>query len=491
MRARDFLFEKRLIENPQLDAFIKDAQVAYGNAIYIMDVECAGPHQINDPIKCATNKQKAEKLAAEIKKYYNLASSFKKEKEDEFQRGAKQGYKGGVEKGTQAQKQFINTNDEHAYRKVMLLIKRFSGNLAGNDDFVLQVRSIFDRKGLTPEEVDIFLDGALGLAEGKKSVINMSAAVKKSSGNLNDHVYPEYKKVFKEVSKGFMALQDPTAQRGSIGPTEIALILLGNPTSKADKGDLEIDGKHYEVKASKSTGPKKASKSGGRLTADSMPKNNTIKKVLLSLIKKHFELTDEELMVQKTKKSKAVKPAFNLGISGITFINDISKKYGPGSDWNTEIIRGKRKGKKRNFRTRDRIGAVKGFLYEFLATVMPGTMADNKTAKPIIDAMVNKDGSLDTGLNDNFFRQYMKANWIEYKGSGAGAEYIDDDGKIVSEHGDHFDALMFINRESLQYHIVKSGDELVDAIKDGSVSITKGGTFTDAQNPAAPQLYSA
>jgi len=465
MRACDFIFEKRLIENPELDSFIKDAQVAYGNAIYIIDVECDDAHQINDPIQCATNKQKAEKLAAEIKRYYDLAASFKKEKEGEYQRGAKQGYKGGVEKGTKSQVLKSITDDANALRKTEFLVKRFSKNLANNSDFVKSVKSIFDGRNLTTDEINNFLDGAL-----KGDVIDLKTAVGKESGNLNDHVRSQYKNVWGKTGGAFMALQDPSAQRGSVGPAEIAIILLGSPVKKAEKGDLDIDGTVYELKASKVSTGKKKGKSGGRLTADSMPKNNTILPVLQKLLKKHFNADDKDLMklVKSKKTGKTRKlPRFSLGQDGLAFLNELSGYYGP--DYMVKDGKKEVKGT-----VKDRVQVIKSFLYDFMATVMPGTMNDKKNATPIINNMVNKDGTVDTALNGNFFQQYLKANWSEYK---------------MGDRKEHFEALMFIHQGTMNYHIVRSGDDIIKAIKDGSVQVTKGATFTDAQNPAAPQLY--
>ncbi len=410
-------------------------------------------------IELVQSTEKIAKLARKSSTEHKTAAT------REFQRGITKGYEGGFEKGAEAQVLKSITDDSNALRKTEFLVKRFSTNLANNPDFVKSVKSIFDGRNLKSDEINEFLDGAL-----RGDVIDLKTAVKKEAGNINDHVRAPYKNVWEKTGGAFMALQDPSAQRGSVGPAEIAIILLGSPVKKADKGDLDIDGTVYELKASKVSTGKKKGKSGGRLTADSMPKNNTILAGVQQLLTQHFEVNDKDLMktVKSKKTGKTRKlPRFGLGIDGLTFLNELSSYYGPGYI----VINGN---KEVEGTVKNRIQATKSFLYDFMATVMPATMDKKKNVTPIINAMVNKDGTVDTAMNGNFFQQYLKANWIEYK-TGAAKE--------------HFEALMFIHQGTMNYHIVRSGDDLVDAVKDGRVQITKGATFTDPQNPAAPQLY--
>ena len=97
---------------------------------------------------------------------------------------------------------------------------------------------------------------------------------------------------------------------------------------------------------------------------------------------------------------------------------------------------------------------------------------DKKIIYRVVDKkIVDEDGSVDDRANGKFFQGYMKLNYIEYASEGM------------------FDALMFINQDTHNYMIVDNSEQLVDLIKQRKIKITKGVTFTDPQNPAAPQMF--
>tara|TARA_Y100000310_G_scaffold220745_1_gene222343 strand:- start:3400 stop:4809 length:1410 start_codon:yes stop_codon:yes gene_type:complete len=469
MRARDFIFKKRLVsEGPVSDAHVARATNLIKHAEHLRDT-CSsrgGSRQV-----CKMYATRAQGLVKELERVRAQA----KEQEAEKQQSYKQGW--GDAEVDRAE------YDKSLFEVIQKLIGRFDEHLAAYQSYVNSVKGIFDMKGLSRDQVKNFVDSAY---EGH--IIDMPKLVTAKSGSINKFINDEHKEVWDKVGGDFFSLTDPNATRGSIGPAEIAFILLGSPTSKASKGDLEINGKHYEVKASKLSGKKGTSKSGGRLTADSMPKNSTMQKGIHALLTKHFEVKDTDLW--KERPGKDPIGVFSLGKDGINFINKLSSYYGPG--WMVKD------GKKEVEGTvKDRIEVVRSFLYDFMATVMPGTMTEKKNVTPIVNGMIKArgDGTLDPELNGSFFQHYMKANWIEYINGNSNAPHLANtkqkEEQAVVEESNHFDALLFVNRTNMTFFVIETADDLVEAIAQGKVFVTKGATFSDAQNPAAPQLYTA
>jgi len=469
MRAREFLFEKRLVsEGPVADANMARAENLIKYAEHLRDT-CS--ERGASPQLCKMYTNRANRSIQDLERMKALA----KEQEAEKQQSYKQGW--GDAEVDRAE------YDKSLFEVIEKLIGRFDEHLAAYQSYVSSVKGIFDMKGLSRDQVKNFVDSAY---EGH--IIDMPKLVTAKSGSINKFINDEHKEVWDKVGGDFFSLTDPNATRGSIGPAEIAFILLGSPTSKANKGDLEISGKHYEVKASKLSGKKGTSKSGGRLTADSMPKNSTMQKGIHQTIMDHFDVKVNKLW--KERPGKKPIGIFSLGKDGINFINKLSERYGPGytvMDGNKEI----------EGSTKERIAVVRSFLYDFMAIVMPGTMTKKKNVTPIINGMVSVrgDGTLDPELNGNFFQHYMKANWIEYINGASNAPHLANTKKkkaqAVVEESNHFDALLFVNRTNMTFFVIETADDLVEAIAQGKVFVTKGATFSDAQNPAAPQLYTA
>ena len=77
--------------------------------------------------------------------------------------------------------------------------------------------------------------------------IDNARMVAQDKGKIDDFVNKEYKKVYDAIA-GRLILE--TASGGAnIGPGELALAMLGNPSAKAKKGDIDIHGTIYEIKA--------------------------------------------------------------------------------------------------------------------------------------------------------------------------------------------------------------------------------------------------
>ena len=99
----------------------------------------------------------------------------------------------------------------------------------------------------------------------------------------------------------------------NIGPGELALAMLGNPSAKAKKGDIDIDGTIYEIKAG-------AGSIGGRFNSDEVTTAfagwNTFDRELKNI-------AGDEL-VTRGKSEKTGKPKsslYNWNDKGISALN--------------------------------------------------------------------------------------------------------------------------------------------------------------------------
>ena len=126
--------------------------------------------------------------------------------------------------------------------------------------------NLFRRKIKTGElKQQEALTFAKAAADGK--VIDMTQFVKADGGHgmIDDYVAPKYKKVYDIIIQDLLNSM-PAGTGGNVGPGELALAALGNPTEKAiEKGDLIIDGEAYEIKGGNFA--KGQTQTGGRLNS--------------------------------------------------------------------------------------------------------------------------------------------------------------------------------------------------------------------------------
>jgi hypothetical protein len=103
---------------------------------------------------------------------------------------------------------------------------------------------IFKQNQIPDEQMKYFLNGAIN---GK--IINMLTLVKTARGSIDDHVGSSYKKIYLKIIADFFKLADGMRTAGNIGPGEVAFVLLGDPTQKMEKGDLQVGNETFEIKA--------------------------------------------------------------------------------------------------------------------------------------------------------------------------------------------------------------------------------------------------
>jgi len=327
------------------------------------------------------------------------------------------------------------------------LITKFSPSEANDPTRLEQIRSFFTVNKISEEETRKFLELAIA---GK--VINMETLVAARVGKITDHVNPQTRNVYNKIYKNFMFLQPAKATgRGNLGSGEIFFVLLGSPAEKGGKGDLsvKIDGKEQKLEVKASRLASKGNKSGGRMDGGSKSAKDTMEG-WKDLLKKHIGITDTTKTV--LKKGKEVEAfAFNISGDGLQRIND-------------KIIQ-------------DKIPRETVVL--FAEEMLDLFHTQNQNHSKIANFMVNKDGTIDTGMNRNvkkkldnkFVRGIALANYHNYK------------------KADKFSALLMLNIDTQDYELLTSYKEYSDNLAKGETSVSNGITFTDKSNKAALQVF--
>ena len=126
-----------------------------------------------------------------------------------------------------------------------------------------------EKKDLPVESIIEFIKDSV---EGQ--VLDMATLVKQRTGKIRDYIRPKYLKVYDAL---FNDLQQiiPGTTGGAIGPSELAIAAIGNPSQKKKGGgDLQVGDETYEVKSGYLQAGKKSG-DGGRINADKIPKGST------------------------------------------------------------------------------------------------------------------------------------------------------------------------------------------------------------------------
>ena len=316
-------------------------------------------------------------------------------------------------------------------------------------------------------------------------VIDMNTVVSKDSGNIKDALNPEWADVFQLFVDQNIFNYSPGTTSGAVGPGEMALSMMANPTEKADVGDLKVNGIMYEVKAGKKT--------GGRLNSKGIGKATTGWKVWSELIEK---------IVKGDPRDKA----FPGAPSGTNFFTNTDPKgnlleKGVNAKQFSANMTNANKNKNTG-RTTLKVACKynwnkKGF------DALNNEILPHSTRPASVALFV---GSLKSIFN-NYDAVTKKMEQLGVGSpSGLIGQAISRDGKrvdmtkinkaitamaFVSYHlEDHIENILFLNTESLDYTIFrgKGGDptDLLDKIDAGQVKITSGFNWNDAQQTPTP-----
>ena len=366
-------------------------------------------------------------------------------------------YQQGFEKGTQEYK----TLDP----LIMAMLKKVGSD---NPQDLAKAREIF-----VNDKIDI-VKAKKFLQQATTGVIDMNKMITLRKGTLKDILVgdADIKDTFNKVIGDFINWI-PGRTAGNVGPGELALVMLGNPASKENKGDLGIGNPPvmYEVKAGGA--PQKTTVKGtlgapkrsgaffdpGKSGYDARPQ---VEKLL-----KDYGFQD--FTSYKMRKGKQ-EPLFNYELTHTRFDN-----------WNNEF---------------DRLGFDIDKRAEVLANVAsviyaPGINAVNpefplEKVKADIKSILSKTKGLLRTADPEQDGERIPANSeiLRYFGKLALEKY--------REEGESKNNFLFINKTNLKFEVYKGDDmqkEIEDPNSDLKVISGVALSYTDKQSKAAPRFH--
>jgi hypothetical protein len=340
------------------------------------------------------------------------------------------------------------SKERTSFKKIAVNAEKFTKTL--KQALFGKIIDMQEGSDISQEEIKNFLQAC---ADGR--VINMLGVVGTNRGNIKDHVNPEYQKVFNVFVKENIFSYSPGTTSGAIGPGEMALSMMGNPAEKGKKGDLKIGDQEVEIKASAT--------SGGRLNSKSITKATSGWPVWSKHIADILSSAPENDTINVTnKKGERIK-------------TPISKFN--GNQYN--LIKGKAKlGNKYNW-NRKGFDALNEEVLEpysnfnktfelFHNTIKTLVQNFNKieNADRLIAAAIEQDGTV---VWEKINKAYVKIAYESY------------------HLADGITTIMFLRTDTLDYTIIKDGDDLIDNLFK-TVDIGVGFNWNDDQQNPTPGL---
>jgi hypothetical protein len=300
-------------------------------------------------------------------------------------------------------------------------------------------------------------------------VIDMLALVSADRGNVRDHVNKEWQPMLDLFAKQKVFSWSPGKTSGAVGPGEMALCMMGSPSNKAkNKGDLEVGGEEYEIKA--------GADSGGRLNSDKVLKGPSAwpvwKDGIERIVKKgapknakwtSFNKKGEPVETptasfsantfNKTKKGVKEASKYNFNKQGLNKLND-------------EIL----------------IYSTPELTYDLFANTFSALITNlSEVEQSYIDSKGNRfkgvkledvvwnclydDGTIDV---DAMMQAYTRLAYESYN----------------RENG--VESILFLNTRSLDYTIARNGKDMLSKLNSNDLKITSGFNFNDSQQSASP-----
>jgi len=325
---------------------------------------------------------------------------------------------------------------------------------------------------VSPEQIKGFLQACVA-----GQVIDMNAVVSKDSGNIREALNEDWRDVFDLFVEKNIFEYSPGTTSGAVGPGEMALSMMANPTEKAPVGDLMVNGIMYEVKAGK--------KNGGRLNSKGIGKATTGWKVWSDKI-------EEIVRNNAPPNTKFYSNTDNKG-------NVLTKGVTPKQFSANMVNANKNKNTGRTtFKAASKYNwNAKGFKALNEEVLVHSTRAET------VDLFVST-------LKSIFNNYQAVAKRMDELGvgspSGLIGSAISRDGKTVSlakmnqaitamafvsyHLEDHIENILFLNTDTLDYSIIRGpkGDptDLLEKMESGYVKVTSGFNWNDAQQTPTP-----
>ena len=305
------------------------------------------------------------------------------------------------------------------------------------------------------------------------NVINMIALVSADRGNVRDHVNKEWQPMMDLFAKQKVFSWSPGKTSGAVGPGEMALCMMGSPSNKAKtKGDLEIDGEDYEIKA--------GADSGGRLNSDKILKGPAawpvwkagIEKIVKDGAPKDAKWTSrtkkgEEIQTStanysantfnKTKKGVKEASKYNFNKQGLTKLNDEILIYST-PELTYELFAN-------TFSTLiTNLSEVESSYVDSKGNRFKGVKLETIVWETLFD-----DGTIDV---DGIMKAYTRLAYESYN------------------RENDVESILFLNTRSLDYTIARNGRDMLAKLASGDIKITSGFNFNDSQQSASPAYLS-
>jgi hypothetical protein len=314
--------------------------------------------------------------------------------------------------------------------------------------------AIFATNNVPEEHMKFFLQGAKA---GK--IIDMLGLVNASNGKIDSHVRQPYRAIFSKVIADFFNLADGMRTAGNIGPGEVAFVLLGNPAKKMAKGDLEVGNESFEVKASSDTpgklkkdGTPGASKPNGAVFGAKVnQKPASAWPIVQEILRKYkIDRTTREVKDASSPTGFKELERFKINASGMTDLNaELDSMRMP-------------KAKRANL------------MADILEQLFPKIVKQDKKEfiQHVALTMDPTTGHFPTEDTGELMKLLAKTALTGYK---------------LEKHKENF---IFFNKSSRTFYVFR-GDEMAEAIDDGTIRLFKGIDWSDGQYPAAPKMYIA
>lgn len=316
-----------------------------------------------------------------------------------------------------------------------------------------KIVDIQEEADASPGEIKAFLAACV-----KGDVINMLSVIATDRGNIKDHVNPKFKKIFDIFVEQNIFSYSPGKTSGAIGPGEMALSMMGNPAEKAKKGDLKVGDVEVEIKASASTGGRLNSKSIAKATAGWDLWRNGIAAIVAKAPRTATIFATDK----KGNRTKVPVNKFNGDQYNIT---QGKAKLGNKYNWNPKGFQALNEEVLEPYSDFDQTFEL------FHTTIKALVLNFNsiKNADKLIASAIEQDGTVDW-MKIN--KAYTKIAYESY------------------HQADGITTIMFLRIDTLDYSIIKDGNDLVKKLGK-TVTMGAGFNWNDDQQTPTPGYMSA
>lgn len=324
------------------------------------------------------------------------------------------------------------------------LIQKLAPEIEKIFEFIpYSVQDIFERDLITKKLFDF-------MEECEKGIIQFQTLIQRKTdciGNIVKEDASDYYEIYSMIEQKLLSAVPTTGGAGSWGPGELGLSIIGSPVKKSKtKGDLIVDGKLVELKASKNPAR------GGRINTDAISSGANGRKEYEDALKKLIKEANLRKSTGEfykftelgTSKNGTSIKIYNFGPKLISFINEKILEAKP----DPQIVQ------------------------NFLKKVVLSSVIKDQRSKANID-WINDAVNPDTAE--------IIPNKVVYG-------YIFMLASFYKEL-ENIDIIFILNPNDGSYHISNSPSDLVKSIDNEILSI--GSTyidFTQNQGKASPQL---